>query len=234
MFGLFKKKSKQAEKLSHADYNVIFNNPVVENIPVEVLNIGNLTVPSGKIVVCDPLVTPDMPPLSRTVKPGKYPVKIYIAKTKDSGDRYAIAKLEFSTQTADKWALATRDGEDVLELKEDSDFFGFPVDAGLGGFFDEQAGIAYNKFADEFIKQHPDANMYDDFFEAEFEKSSTGPNDPGNWVNFQIPDTELNITMFQSGYGDGVYPAYWGMTKNDEVVSLVIDFFVLLLPDEPA
>lgn len=38
--------------------------------------------------------------------------------------------------------------------------------------------------------------------------------------------------MFQSGYGDGVYPAYWGMTKNNEIISLVIDFHVLLLPDE--
>jgi hypothetical protein len=38
--------------------------------------------------------------------------------------------------------------------------------------------------------------------------------------------------MFQSGYGDGIYPAYWGMTNDNEIVSLVIDFFVLLLPED--
>ena len=67
--------------LSHADYNEIFNNDIVDGMPVELLEIGELHVPTGQIVVCDPLVLPDMPPLNKTVKPGNYPVKIYIAKT---------------------------------------------------------------------------------------------------------------------------------------------------------
>jgi hypothetical protein len=37
--------------------------------------------------------------------------------------------------------------------------------------------------------------------------------------------------MFQSGYGDGSYPSYWGLDKNGEVLSLVIDFLVLLVPE---
>src|SRR5690349_16657523 len=72
------------EKHSEFDYNIVFENSVVNGIPVELLEIGDLNVPSGKIVVCDPLVTPDMPPLSLTVSPGKYPVKIYVAKTQQS------------------------------------------------------------------------------------------------------------------------------------------------------
>ncbi|MEM9836927.1 MAG: hypothetical protein AAF828_10515, partial [Bacteroidota bacterium] len=66
MFGLFKKKAeKKTEKLSHADYNIIFENQIVEDTPIELLKIGNLKVSSGKIVVCDPLVYSDTPPLSR-------------------------------------------------------------------------------------------------------------------------------------------------------------------------
>jgi hypothetical protein len=86
------------------------------------------------------------------------------------------------------------------------------VDAGLGGFFDEQAGIAYNRFVDAWHLQNPNGNIYDDFFADEFKKNATDLNDPndyGDWINFTIPGTDLNITMFQSGYGDGVYPAYW-------------------------
>jgi len=235
MFSIFKKKEKQTEKLSHADYNRIFENSVINGIPIELLEIGELNVPTGQIVVCDPLVVPDMPPLNKTIRPGKYPVKIYVAKTKESGDRYAIAKLEFNSKKADKWVLAVRDGENISELKEKGDFFGFPVDAGLGGFFDYKAGLEYNRFINEFIKKNPNGNIYDDFFAAEFKKNAMEPNNPndhGNWINFKMPNSDLNITMFNSGYGDGSYPAYWGMTKDNEIVSLVIDFFVLLLPDK--
>ena len=102
MLNIFKKKQKRTEILSHTDYNFIFENNIVEDIPIEVLNIGNINLPTGKVVVCDPLVVPDMPPLSKSVSPGKYPIRIYIAKTQESGDRYAIAKLEFSDKKAVK------------------------------------------------------------------------------------------------------------------------------------
>tara|TARA_R110002096_G_C14412626_1_gene708397 strand:+ start:60 stop:866 length:807 start_codon:yes stop_codon:yes gene_type:complete len=236
MFNIFKKKSqKKSEVLSHADYNQIFDNDTIEGMPISVIEIGKLKVPTGKIVVCDPLVTPDMQPLTREVKTGEFPIKIYEVKTENSGDRYAIAKLEFNQQRAIKWVLALRDGEDINELTDEGDFFGFPVDAGLGGFFDIQAGVEYLKFQDEFMKSNPNGNIYDDFFAMEFKKSAKDQNDPndyGNWVNFKLPNSDLNITMFQSGYGDGMYPAFWGIDKNGEITSLVIDFFVVLLPED--
>ena len=235
MFGLFKKKTeKKTEILSHADYNLIFENNQAEDTPIELLEIGKLNVPSGKIVVCDPLVYSDTPPLTKKVKPGKYPIKIYVAKTKDSGDRYAIAKLEFSDKKAEKWVMALRPEDDINELTDDADYFGFPVDAGLGGFFDFQAGKEYQKFESDFMKANPDGNIYDDFFASEFKKNAKDQNDPkdiGDWINFQLPKSKLNITMFHSGYGDGTYPSYWGIDKNGEIVSLVIDFLVLLVPE---
>jgi len=222
------------EKLSQTDYNLIFDHTIVEDIAVETINIGNLNVPTGRIVVCDPLVVPDTDPLTLSSPTGRFPVKLYMAKTPDAGDRFAVAKLEFSTKRADKWVLALREEEDLADIPEDDAFFGFPVDAGLAGFFDEQAGHAYNQFVDNWHEQNPDKNIYDDFFADEFKKNATHPENPqdyGDWINFTIPGTDLNITMFQSGYGDGVYPAYWGMTHDNEIVSLVIDFFVLLMPE---
>ncbi len=235
MFGLFKKKTKKkTEVLSHADYNLIFDNKEVEETPIELLEIGMLNVPSGQIVVCDPLVYSETKPLTRTVKPGKYPIKIYIAKTKDSGDRYAIAKLEFSEKKAEKWVMALREEDNISELTDEADYFGFPVDAGLGGFYDFQSGKEYQKFESDFMKANPDGNLYDDFFATEFKKNAKDQNDPkdiGDWINFQLPNSELNITMFHSGYGDGTYPSYWGIDKDGEIVSLVIDFLVLLVPE---
>ncbi len=50
MFGLFKKKTeKKKEILSHADYNLIFENDTVEGIPIELIEIGKLKVPTGKL-----------------------------------------------------------------------------------------------------------------------------------------------------------------------------------------
>jgi len=235
MFGLFKKKTaKKTEILSLADYNLIFDNNEIEETPIELLEIGELNVPSGQIVVCDPLVNSQTEPLTQTVKPGKYPIKIYVAKTKESGDRYAIAKLEFSTKKARKWVMALKDEDDINELTDEADYFGFPVDAGLGGFYDFQSGIEYQKFESEFYKANPDSNIYDDFFASEFKKNAKNQNDPadyGDWINFKLPNSELNITMFHSGYGDGSYPSYWGIDENGEIVSLVIDFLVLLVPE---
>jgi hypothetical protein len=36
-----------------------------------------------------------------------------------------------------------------------------------------------------------------------------------------------NIVMFGSGFGDGVYPCYWGIDSSGEIVSLVVDLLVL-------
>ena len=224
-----KKKIVQREVLSQVNYNQVFENKVVDEIPIKLLEIGNLKVPTGKIVVCDPLVTINFTPFNKTVKPGTYPVKIYVAQTKQSGERYAIAKLEFSSKKAEKWVLALHDGEDTAVLKDPYDYFGFPVDAGMGGFFDYKAGLAYGKFEDQFQKEHPGKNIYDNFLAAEFKKNAKDPKDDGDWINLEIPNTDLNLTMFNSGYGDGSYPAYWGMTRNNEIVSLIIDFMVLPL-----
>ncbi|MCR6640355.1 MAG: DUF4241 domain-containing protein [Sporocytophaga sp.] len=141
------------EFLSHADYNIIFENKEVQGTPVELLEIGNLSVSSGEIVACDPLVFHDIVPLSKKINPGNYPVKIYIAKTENAGERYAVAKLELSNKKAEKWVLALRNDDDINELKEKGDFFGFPVDAGLGGIMDYEAALQYDKFIESFVQK---------------------------------------------------------------------------------
>ena len=224
--------SDTMEVLSFVNYNLILDSKTLNKVAIEEFPIGMLQVPSGNIVVCDPLVMPDTKPLLRRVKPGAYPVKLYIAKLKDAGDRYALAKLEFQHKRADKWVLATSEGDNVSELNGKDEYFGFPVDAGLGAFFDYESGKAYNSFSTQFDKEHVAGNIYDDLLANEFKKNANkqDPKDAGNWTNFKIPRSNLNIMMFQSGFGDGNYPAYWGMTNSNEVVSLVIDFQVLDLP----
>ncbi len=222
--------------LSHADYNVIFRSTVVDEMPVERMRLTELYVPTGEIVATDPLVVPDLKPFTRRVPPGTDPVDLYIAQTPQSGPRIAIAVLTFCEGTAARFELALKEGETLNELEKPGDFFGFPVDAGLGAFYDQQTSILYRKFTDEFYAKSPDGNIYDDFFADKFKANALNPDDPndvGNWLDFHLPDSPMhNIAMFSSGYGDGVYPAYWGIGADGKLVNLVIDFHVLLLPDE--
>ncbi len=225
--------STPREILSYADFNIILDSAEVGGVPVEAVSAGELDVTSGDLVVCDPLAMPDMPALLPTVPPGKYPVTIYIAKLGFSGNRVALAKLEIRPKRAEKWVMALRFGEEAEDLEED-EYYGFPVDAGVGGFFDRQAGIEYIEFIDAFMEKHPSGNIFDDLFSDEFMKNARDPEDPadyGDWVNYTLPSGK-NITMFHAGYGDGFYPAYWCMTKEGEIVSLIIDFQVLLGPPE--
>jgi hypothetical protein len=32
--------------------------------------------------------------------------------------------------------------------------------------------------------------------------------------------------MFGSGFGDGSYPCYWGISEDENICSLVVDFLV--------
>ena len=232
MFNLFKRKDNNRVIYSHADYNVLFENKIVEESEIESNNIGLVNFPTGKVIVCDPLAYPDTTPYKKKIPIGKYPIIIYSAKNTDLGERHVIAKLKLNDNKAEKWELALREGEDTSGIKEKGEFIGYPVDAGVAGIYDYQTALEYERFDEEFMKVNPKANMYDDYFAAEFKKNAKNPEDYGDWINHKLPNSESTITMFTSGFGDGLYPAYWGIDKNGELTSLVLDFFVLLLPDE--
>ncbi len=53
------------------------------------------------------------------------------------------------------------------------------------------------------------------------------PQDIGDWLNFYLPNRpSLNVIMFHSGYGDGMYPCYWGTNNDGKICSLIVDFQV--------
>jgi hypothetical protein len=192
---------------------------------------GSSHVTSGQIIACDPLVNlGDTSPFARQIPPGHYPVKIAVAEDTEMGERFALARLELSTKKAVRWELAyTLAVESKVSTLKDDEYFGFPVDAGLGCFCDHQAQLAYAKFSADFMAKNPESNMYDDYFAGEFKKyaiNQDDPNDIGDWLNYTVPNTNNNVIMFHSGFGDGYYPCYWGWDKDGQLTALVIDFQV--------
>lgn len=217
---------------AHQDLEIEFDLSESNQEDLIQLKIADLNLPSGKIITSDPFFTSDLRAFSRTVTPGKYPVKIYLREVDEEHYRVAFAKIKFKETRATRWILAVSDDMDLEELNnmEEEDFFGFPVDAGLGCFIDEQTNTLFLEKMDAFYKNNPDKNYYDDLLAEEFVKysaSSPYSREMGDWNNHVVDEkTQQNVVMFASGWGDGYYPTYWGYNDKNETVELVIDFLL--------
>lgn len=196
------------------------------------IEIGELNLPSGEIIAGDPFFIFNAIPFSKKVPSGKYPVKIYLKKIEENHYRVAFAKLKFLNKQANKWYLAVTGDITIkdLETLKNDEFFGFPVDSGLGCFVDKVTNDLYNKLQDEFYKKNPNGNYYDGILANEFKIYSSNnsySDNIGDWNN-HIVDKEknLNMIMFSSGWGDGHYPTYWGFNQENELIELTIDFLL--------
>lgn len=215
------------------DYEIYFdleddihNNELVE------IHIGELNLPTGRIIAADPFFTDAQQPFARTVEPDKYPVFIYMAEIDEHHHRVAYAKIKFRPEPAKKWILAVTEDlthEELNDLGED-EFYGFPVESGLAAFLDAETNEALTAKMERLQDEKPESNYYDDELAEEFREYS-GKNQfsraLGDWNN-HYPDKESdnNVIMFASGWGDGYYPAYWGLNDDGETIELVIDFLL--------
>ena len=207
------------------DFNQIIYENNINKIPIEKIRLTDIYIPSGKIVVTDPLVIPDLSPLNRKINPGKYPVILNIAKSTEWGDRVAIVVMKILNEKAVKFEPALRDGNK-------DGYSEFSVDSGLCAIYDEETAKLYEEFEDNFYENSPNGNIYDDFFADLFKLNAqtSDPKDVGDWLDFKLPNgKEHNMAMFQSGFGDGSYPVYWGIDSTGNICSIVIDFNVILL-----
>ena len=79
-------------------------------------------------------------------------------------------------------------------------------------------------------KENPEGNIYDNFFAQEFKKSYEKSGIPENrrgLDQFQNTGYDLSIPMIQTGFGDGVYPAYFGYDENKNICELVVQYIAI-------
>jgi uncharacterized protein DUF4241 len=186
----------------------------------EVLTIGTLNLPSGKVVACDPFFCYAGAAFDATVRPGRYEVQLCRAESQGFGKRIALARLlltsEVKATTYEKAVSATATG--------------YVVESGLGSFMDELTRQQFAAVLARHYDNAPDANYYDDKLAAELKKSALNPDDPddtGTWAMHALPGSELNVAIFASGMGDGTYESFWGFDSNRQIVSLTTDFQIL-------
>lgn len=190
---------------------------------------GNLKLPTGEVVCTDPLYRELGFPQSWTVAPGEYPVYLYIGLDDDFGGRVAYAELSFKDEVPVSWGLSLI-SEELLSDDFEKKMNGmFPVEAGLGSFSDYSTWKTYNQEMDDFYRNNPEGNFYNDVLEEHFKANADVPKASRgeDWINYTPVDSNANIIMFGSGWGDGIYPRYVGFDRNGGVVKLVADFIQL-------
>ncbi|MET3537629.1 DUF4241 domain-containing protein [Chryseobacterium limigenitum] len=207
------------------DLETYFTSNEILGQKMETMAIGNVSLPSGKVVVRDPLVY-----LSSNEKPyfiqapkGNFPVTIAVVKSEDWGDRYAVVKVEFTKEKPVVYREALIGIEELEGVTED-DFFGFGVDAGLGCITDAEVLPS----VDKFVAETDVDNVYDDYFAGIFEQSykdhPDNQREAGDWINWTVPNTNYQIPMFASGFGDGSYPVYFAYDASGDICGLYIQF----------
>lgn len=186
------------------------------NVHMREQPLGKINLPTGKIVANDPVCLFEKEPFERTVSPGEYPVMLYVLHL-NNDQRVAFAEIRFTEELPADFEIATISGDDVSRLGDD-DFFGYGVDSGTGGFMDEITCGELEKLIDA-----SDDYMFDPLDDA-LEESYVNTY---STANVCLPDSQHNVAAFSSGYGDGVYPSFWGFDKNGELCSLITDFLII-------
>jgi len=211
------------------DLDAHFTEKVIGNREVDVLDIGAVHFPSGTIFACDPLVElEDTPPFIQTIPAGTYPVKICVVPSEKYGDRYACVKVEVNREKPVRYELGMTGKEDLDEELDEDDYFGFGVDAGMGCVADIQTQAAFKTYWAKRLEEDPDIDPYNDLFCDLLEENAKAcPKyqlSHGDWLNWTVPDTDCNLPIFASGWGDGYYPVYFGYDAKGKVCAVYVRF----------
>lgn len=195
------------------------------------LTVGTADIPSGKVIVADPLCYMFgehviAPVLAREIPVGSYPVEVSICRHDYIGIRMCTARLKIKETAAARYETAeSEEGSAAARLK-DGVMHGFPVDAGMMCFCDAEGAKKYAEFLGKWHDENPGKNHYDDYFAAFFAESDKKlpayQREGGDFIEWTNPDTGERMVQISSGFGDGFYRSFWGFDESGEVCELIV------------
>lgn len=211
------------------NFNAYFEQDEIGGKSLTVIDIGVCDFPTGSVVASDPFeffVDEERRPYLQKVPVGRYRAELCVVKSDGvDSDRYAAVRLRFTRERAVEFRMALT-GEEDLSLLDDGGYFGFGVDAAMGAVYDKKVYDAYCKWYNGWNESHKDGDIYEACFEALFKENYRKHPEYqcayGDWLNFQVPGTDYHIPIFNTGFGDGVYPVYWGVDKNGDICQMVV------------
>lgn len=175
--------------------------------------LGYIEITGGHIVACDPFVSGMDQSFTRKVVLGKYPIILVVKRLENGDEQVAYAMIKFTNEQATEWELATRIGQELNQLKEE-EFCGYGVNKVMGCFMDAESAIYLQAYEDKRYKEDNDFYLYEEFEEALAQnyKHTWG------WLVTRFHD-KVDIARFTTGFGDGMYPSFWGWMKTENLLA---------------
>ena len=187
-------------------------------ILLERRRIADLVLPTGRLVVCDPLYGPEAEPFEHTMPTGRFPVYAIVAKMRDEV-RTAYAVVEFSDIRPHRWEIAHLRGEEPPRWNADRG--GFQVDSTVAAFMDDQTADVLV----DVLHYSEDEDELERAIRREFRRNRrSGMQIPIADVPVD-PRTGGNLVAFDADAG--TYVTYLGFDGEERVAMVVLDFEVL-------
>jgi predicted DNA-binding WGR domain protein len=194
---------------------------------VKLVALTPVTLPTGKLFACDPFAFHAPQAFERTVKKGTYEVTASVARIQPIKkgrvqERVGAAMVRFARGTPVTWVNATKKGQKLRALEPGS-FYGYGVDAGTGCFCDITAAMALRALDEvECANENWEGWLMAKVSRRMLESGQAW----GAASAITVPDTKANVVCFSSGWGDGFYASYWGLSKKGDPLCLVTVFGV--------
>ncbi len=218
--------------------NEYFKAKEIEGKEMDTLDMGPVSLPTGYIIVRDPLsyLRREDRPYILKAPAGTYNATAAVIKP-DGSDcaRYAAVRIKFNDNEPVRFEEALTGTENLEDFADDS-YFGLNVDAGLACICDVKVKDAFCDFRSRWHKENPEKNIYDHYFAGFFENSAKEnpkyQRKDGDWINWTVPGTDFHMPIFQSGFGDGTYPVYYGLDAEGEICQIAVQFIDISLAYE--
>jgi hypothetical protein len=205
------------ERPAHSDFELAFEDGAVvegawdEAWTIRVIELGALTLRSGRILIGDPLTgaLASEEALARRAPPGRYPVQLSVIAASPEDHRVAAAKLVLRDAPVVRWEPALFEGQEPDAERLPC----YGVDSGTGVFACADAAPALD-----------DEESAERLLEA-LDRDADGLPGLGACPHPVAPESAL---CFSSGWGDGLYVSWWGLAEDGAPSCLVTDFDLLV------
>lgn len=213
-------------------YREFEDGEIIEGVGYDIIvhrrSIGDLVLPSGRLIACDPVQALDSEPFDFELGPGRYPVHLIIPEMRDE-KLIAYAVISARHTDVHRWEVAPMpDRDDASRFGSSGDSDGFHVDSSLAAFLDRDTASALLNYHQLMMPEDNDFERH--LWGRIHRRRHRGV----GWAVIDLHrDLKLpfgdgrNLLTFDAGFGDGYYTTYLGYDADDQISSIVTDFEVL-------